>query len=219
MLDVYGDTYINNSNVVQCTANGGPNQDWMVKPSGDGYYYIISRTNGLALDVTNADDRDGANVAVHTQNQATAQKWKLRRVLKDDMVVITNWMQKNGFYQPNVIVTVDEKRLTEDVDYQVSVYIENNKLYAKITGVGNYCDSVSIEYQEPKCEIGDANLDGNIDIRDVTAIQRHLVELEKFNDEQLALADTNSDGEINIADATHLQMYLAEYDVVLGKQS
>ena len=66
---------------------------------------------------------------------------------------------------------------------------------------------------------GDTNLDGNIDIRDVTAIQRHLVELEKFNDEQLAVADTNGDGEINIADATHLQMYLAEYDVVLGKQN
>ena len=66
--------------------------------------------------------------------------------------------------------------------------------------------------------VGDTNLDGNINIRDVTAIQRHLVELETFNDEQIALADTNGDGEINIADATHLQMYLAEFDnIVLGK--
>lgn len=64
--------------------------------------------------------------------------------------------------------------------------------------------------------IGDTNLDGNINVRDITAIQRYLVELEKFNEEQLALADTNGDGNVDIADATHLQMYLAEYDVKLG---
>ena len=67
--------------------------------------------------------------------------------------------------------------------------------------------------------IGDTNLDGFITIGDVTAIQRHLAELEVFTDEQLSLADTNGDDEINISDATHLQMYLAEYDgIVLGKQ-
>ena len=63
---------------------------------------------------------------------------------------------------------------------------------------------------------GDTNLDGQIDISDVTAIQRHLAELAEFSNEQLALADVNSDGEVDITDATHLQMYLAEYDVVLG---
>ena len=68
--------------------------------------------------------------------------------------------------------------------------------------------------------IGDTNLDGIISISDVTAIQRHLAELETFTDKQLALADTDGDGEINIADATWLQMYLAEYDgIVLGKHN
>lgn len=67
--------------------------------------------------------------------------------------------------------------------------------------------------------IGDTNLDGTIDILDVTAIQCYLAELETISDEQIALADTNGDGEIDIADATHLQMYLAEFDdIVLGKQ-
>lgn len=64
--------------------------------------------------------------------------------------------------------------------------------------------------------VGDVNYDGVISIRDVTAIQRHLAELELFTDEQLELADVNGDGEVDIADATHLQKYLAEYDVFLG---
>ena len=76
------------------------------------------------------------------------------------------------------------------------------------------------EYESKVYLIGDTNLDGNITISDVTAIQRHLAELELFTNEQLALADTNDDGIINITDATHLQKYLAEFDgIVLGKQS
>ena len=63
---------------------------------------------------------------------------------------------------------------------------------------------------------GDVNLDGNINIKDVTAIQRHLADLGAFSKEQLAAADTNGDGKVDINDATHLQRYLAEFDVQLG---
>ncbi len=65
--------------------------------------------------------------------------------------------------------------------------------------------------------VGDVNLDGRVDVRDVTAIQRHLAEQEPLSEQALALADTNGDGAVTIDDATHLQRYLAEYDVVLGR--
>ena len=66
--------------------------------------------------------------------------------------------------------------------------------------------------------IGDVNLDGYVDIRDVTKIQKHLAQLETLSEAQLITADTNGDGEVDVNDATHLQMYLAQFDVVLGKQ-
>ena len=65
--------------------------------------------------------------------------------------------------------------------------------------------------------VGDVNLDGKRDIRDVTAIQRHVAELAPLTGVALANADINGDGAVTIDDATHLQMYFAEYDVVLGK--
>ncbi len=65
--------------------------------------------------------------------------------------------------------------------------------------------------------VGDVNRDGRVDVRDVTAIQRYLVEQEPLSEQALALADTNGDGAVTIDDATHLQRYLAEYDVVLGR--
>ena len=100
-----------------------------------------------------------------------------------------------------------------------SVYIyeiDENTIGLKVDTDGN--GTYETELPTDTFQIGDTNLDGKINIRDVTSIQRHLVELEKFNEEQLAIADTNGDGNVDIADATHLQMYLAEYGVVLGKQ-
>ena len=64
--------------------------------------------------------------------------------------------------------------------------------------------------------LGDVVRSGKIDIRDVTAIQRHIAELKPLNDEQEYLADVNHDGVVNIDDATLLQMYLAEYYVTLS---
>ena len=62
-------------------------------------------------------------------------------------------------------------------------------------------------------ETGDVNLDGTVDIRDVTMIKRNLAEFEQLTGEQLRLADVDGDGEVTVADATLLQMFLAEFDM------
>lgn len=67
--------------------------------------------------------------------------------------------------------------------------------------------------------IGDANLDGTISIQDITAIQRHIAEINALSDIGLIYADADGNGVVDIKDATLLQMYLAEYGVNLGKQS
>ena len=59
-----------------------------------------------------------------------------------------------------------------------------------------------------KYELGDVDLNGNININDVTAIQKYLVDLARFNDEQLALADTDGDGHVTIKDATVIQLFI-----------
>lgn len=209
-IDVAGDTYLNNTNVIQYTANGKANQEWMIKPADDGYYYIIARSNGLALDVTNALDQDEANVAVHTQNQSKAQKWKLRRVLKDDMVTITGWSYANGFYQPDVVVTVDDKVLTENIDYIISTHIEDETLYANLTGLGDFCDSIAVKFQESFI-LGDADGDDEVTAYDVTFIQRYIADMNvKDFDEQAA--DADGDGDVTAYDVTYIQRYLAGFE-------
>ena len=64
--------------------------------------------------------------------------------------------------------------------------------------------------------IGDANGDGKINVLDVTAIQRHIAELEPLTGTNLINADTDGDGSVTIDDVTLLLQYIAEFDVTLG---
>ena len=57
---------------------------------------------------------------------------------------------------------------------------------------------------------GDINMDGNLNIKDVTMLQRHLAEFQYLSRLQLVLSDADSDGHINITDCTTIQMKLAE---------
>lgn len=56
---------------------------------------------------------------------------------------------------------------------------------------------------------GDSNDDGVINIKDVTAIQKHLAGITEIPEYLYTLADTDRDGELSIKDATAIQKYLA----------
>lgn len=57
--------------------------------------------------------------------------------------------------------------------------------------------------------LGDANLDGDINILDATHIQKMIVGLIESTDESNAAADVNGDNSVDISDATLIQKYCA----------
>ena len=82
-----------------------------------------------------------------------------------------------------------------------------------------YRDSYAITYAEQmgidyyiidNYSAGDANLDGSIDIRDVTFIQKYNIGKVEINSNlQREIADVNHDGKVSVRDATLIQMYIA----------
>ena len=64
---------------------------------------------------------------------------------------------------------------------------------------------------EERVMLGDANGDGSVDIRDVTAIQRHASEYQNVN--SVKAADVDGNNAVDVQDATSIQRYLAEYEV------
>ena len=64
------------NNVYQSTYQELDNQKWTIEPVGRGYYNIVSKYNGLYLDVDNAKTANGTNVKVYQSNGAIAQQFK-----------------------------------------------------------------------------------------------------------------------------------------------
>ena len=65
-------------------------------------------------------------------------------------------------------------------------------------------------------EIGDVNLDGNVNIKDATLIQKHIAQLVEIDETGLVCADVNVDGNVNIKDATMIQKFVAQLIDALG---
>ncbi len=74
-------------------------------------------------------------------------------------------------------------------------YANRNNIKFEVTGV--------------RALLGDVNIDGVVDVNDVTLIQKMITESITFTAEQTDLADVNYDGEISINDTTEVQKYLS----------
>ena len=64
--------------------------------------------------------------------------------------------------------------------------------------------------------VGDVNLDGTVDVNDVTYMQMHLAGYKNADGSSMIdtanmfrIADSNGDGELDVNDVTHIQMMLA----------
>ena len=107
---------------------------------------------------------------------------------------------------PKSVTYISKTAFRNDTELTLAVWygscahsyaLENEIAYALLDGV----------------KLGDTDGDGSVNINDVTAIQRHLAELETLEGIYLHAADANQDGTVDIADATIIQMYLAEYEM------
>ncbi|GAB3805753.1 RICIN domain-containing protein [Micromonospora zhanjiangensis] len=79
-LDVNGGSSTAGLQLQQWTVNGGSNQLWYLRPTGDGYYTIVARDSGLVADVSGQATTDGAAVVQWTANGGANQQWQLIRV-------------------------------------------------------------------------------------------------------------------------------------------
>lgn len=108
-----------------------------------------------------------------------------------------------------------EKTFT--VGEEVEVVIPPTKPTEPDTTPSNPTTNPTIKPTTPpdgKFILGDANLDNSVNIKDATAIQKHIAQLELIaEDTALTCADADLDGEINIKDATAIQKYAAQLPV------
>ena len=69
-----------------------------------------------------------------------------------------------------------------------------------------------------KYKMGDANLDGSVNTRDVVLIKQSIVGIAELTDEQKIYADTYADGIVNTRDVVLIQQHIVGMDVGLTKK-
>ena len=65
-----------------------------------------------------------------------------------------------------------------------------------------------------KPSLGDIDGDGKISVNDVTDIQKYIVQLKPFTDEQMKFADVDKNGKIDVNDVTLLQKVIVKIAVI-----
>ena len=116
--------YTNEANVEQSSFNNTDRQKWMIKKDISGYYYIISKYNGLYLTVDGAV-KNGTNINLKAGNSNNSQKFMF-----------------------NEIETKKGKRTIENGVYSIRSKI--NKNYALDINFASLYDNANLELYEYK---------------------------------------------------------------------
>ena len=216
------------------------NQEWYVYGES-ARYYLKPRCSDCVLDMCGGEYYDNVNAQIFTRifsNAQLFQIWKLdepnliapnvtiENIIDSENNIKFTWNGCEGAtgYDISIFDSAGDELLYMIYNVQGTTYfaaIPDGEYIAEVTAINNrfnmysFGTRTSFEVHQYTI-IGEISLDGTIDVRDCTAIQRYLAEYETLTDNQLAAADTNGDGEVTIEDVTYLQMYLAEYDVTLG---
>lgn len=96
------------------------------------------------------------------------------------------------------------------IEFSVFIYEINETtigVKADTDNNGTYETEIKTESENPL--LGDVNLDKKLNIKDATAIQKHLATVITLDSKALSVADFNEDGKLNIKDVTSIQKRLA----------
>lgn len=126
--------------------------------------------------------KDGFGNTINTQKVKNGKSAVEPVVPKNKMYLFSGWDLDFSSVKSDMIVTA-QWIMNPDADYDKPVFKEYQK--------------------------GDVNLDGKINIKDATYLQRYKAELAVFYEAQLKLADFDGNSVVNVADVTAMQRKLA----------
>lgn len=120
----------NNSSIQLYSFNNSDAQQWIIKDNGDGYYKIISKRNGMVLNVKNNNFINNAQLELVYEENIDSQKFKLNK--------IENYGYKNindGYYfigtklNTNKVLDIASGKISENTNIQI--YETNSTLAQK----------------------------------------------------------------------------------------
>ena len=236
-LDVCNAENDNGTNVQVHKINYSDAQKWYIYGRWSGEYYLKPKCSNKVLDVSGGNNVAGDNMQIWELNYTDAQKfaiWGVEPAGKSELSVESGSSLKNTCFSWTKSDNTNEfeVKVWKETSFDgepFMTYNTSDTIWNVVLPAGNYkacvfsknsfsseqsnIVSFTVDYID---NVGDVNCDGVISISDATDLQKYLVNIVDFDDEQLAVADTNNDGNVNIEDATQIQKYVAEIIPSLG---
>ncbi|MER7671793.1 RICIN domain-containing protein [Kitasatospora sp. NPDC096128] len=90
VLDVNAFSTADGTRIQQWTDQNTANQQWRLKPTGDGYYELVNRNSGKVLGIAGDSADQGAVAEQQTDRAAASQQWRIGDVSGADAVTFTS---------------------------------------------------------------------------------------------------------------------------------
>ena len=136
-------------------------------------------------DINNDGVVDASDVSSLRNKISSVKKYKTGDVNMDGSVLADDVMIIENYVLAKTTLTIDQMTLA---DYNKDGVIDNKD-------ANNLAKAIAANY-----ELGDVNMDGKVNILDITLINKYISKTKELNTVQKLLADINSDGKINAND-------------------
>ncbi len=171
----------------------GGHTDWVHTISEPVYFSVVKRPDKPTLNMSKTIYAEGEEIEFTWEDTSNTTHY--------------NWVvypaDSWGHYDREFFATSGIKRTLPAGEYKAVVQSYNSNYWEEEHS--DWVHTISDPVYFTVYETGDSNLDGNIDVRDATEIQKYLVGVIEMTDEQLTLSDLNGDGYVSIIDATIIQ--------------
>ncbi len=152
--------------------------------------------------LTNSDSIEKVNTALNSDEELTdlydislVKNGEAVTLGKEVTVKIPSKSENAKVYRVETDGSITDMKAVYDTGYMVFT-TDHFSLYALVV---------------PKTLLtGDVDRDGELTVKDATEIQKYIVEIAEFDDEQLKLADVDGDKDITVKDATYIQKIIVE---------
>ena len=185
-MEAEGGKASDNTNVQQWGADGiSAHNSWTLKSFGGGYYYVISQlADGKTyyLNISGGTKENGGNAEILTNNKTSSHLFKFVKNPDGSYYILTRASKEAG--------ALETAGGSKGSGANVQQWEVN----------GESCQKWIVEASEPVYEKGDININKKVDVSDIVIMNKYLVKLEKFSEQQFFLADINDDGKVNVFD-------------------
>ena len=185
-MEAEGGKASDNTNVQQWGADGiSAHNSWTLKSFGGGYYYVISQlADGKTyyLNIAGGTKENGGNAEILTNNKTSSHLFKFVKNPDGSYYILTRASKDAG--------ALETAGGSKGSGANVQQWEVN----------GESCQKWIVEASEPVYEKGDININKKVDVSDIVIMNKYLVKLEKFSEQQFFLADINDDGKVHVFD-------------------